>query len=87
MAIETKLLVTCLVLFAAALVYAVLRVSGAWYEHHVTRHDLIAESTRRRLDYLKAIADRDRELAEAQAAEMQPSVIFEDEESQLAQAA
>ncbi len=79
---ETKLLLTCLVILAAGLVYAVLRVSGAWYEHHVSRHDLVAESKRRRFAYLKAIADRDREMMEAQGA-----VIIENDEPQLAQAA
>ena len=87
MTIETKLLLTCLVIFAAGLAYAVLRVSGAWFEHHISRHDLIAESKRRRFAYLKAIADRDREMLEAQAAESQPSVIIEDDEPELAQAA
>jgi len=91
MPIETKLLLTCLVMFAVALAYAVLRVSGAWYAHHVERHDLIAESKRRRFAYLKAVADRDREMMQAQAAEVMGSVILEDDEPelepQLAQAA
>ena len=87
MPIETKLLLTCLVMFAVAMAYAVLRVSGAWFEHHVERHDLIAESKRRRFAYLKALADRDRELMEAQEAGSPESVIIEDDEPELAQAA
>ncbi|MFK7789592.1 MAG: hypothetical protein AB8C95_08910 [Phycisphaeraceae bacterium] len=88
MPIETKLLLTCLVLIAAAFAYAVLRVTGAWYEHHVERHDLIAESKRRRFAYLKALADRDRELMAAEEAEASHSVIIEDDdEPVLAQAA
>lgn len=78
---------TCLLLLAAALVYAVLRVVGAWYDHHVSRHDLIAESKRRRLAYLKSLADRERELADAQAAESHQSVIIEDDELEYAEAA
>ena len=87
MAIETKLLVTCLVLFGAALVYAVLKITGSWYDHHVSRHDLIAESKRRRFAYLKAIADRDRELAEAAEAEAHETVIIEGDAFEPAQAA
>jgi len=87
MAIETKLLVMCLVLLAVALVYAVLKMTGTWYGHHISRHDLIVESKRRRFAYLKALADRDRELAQAQAAEAQQSVLIEDEEVEPALAA
>lgn len=87
MPIETKLLVTCLVIFAVALAYAVLRVTGAWYEHHVGRHDLIAESKRRRFAYLKALADRDRDMMVASEAEAMDSIIIEDDEPEFAQAA
>lgn len=76
MTLETKLLIGCLVLLAVALVYAVLKVSAAWFDHHISRHDLIAESKRRRFAYQKALADRDREIAEAEAG---GSVIVEDE--------
>lgn len=84
---ETKLLVTCLVFIAAAFVYAVLRVSGSWYERHIEKHDLIAESKRRRFAYLKALAERDRELIEVEEAQAMQSVIIEDDEPQRAQAA
>lgn len=87
MTMEAKLLMTCLVLLAVALVYAVLKVSGAWHDHHVARHDLIAESKRRRFEYLRALAERDRKLSEAAEAEAQQSVIIEDDEPALAQAA
>lgn len=86
MPIETKLMLTCLIALAAGLVYAVLKMTSAWYEHHVTRHDLIAESKRRRLEYLKAIAERDRELQALEEAELEDAVI-EEEEPVLAQAA
>lgn len=87
MAIETKLMIFCLLALGAALVYGVLKMSSAWYEHHISRHDLVAESKRRRFAYLKAIADRDRQMLEMRAAELQDSVIIEDDEPQLAQAA
>jgi len=87
MTVESKLLVTCLVLLGVALVYAVLKMTSVWYDHHVSRHDLIAESKRRRFAYLKALADRDRALAQAQAAEAGASVIIEDEIAEPAQAA
>lgn len=83
MGIETKLLLACLLLLGTALVHAVLRVSGAWYEHHVTRHDLVAESKRRRYEYLKALADRDRALMEAEEAEHQATVTLEEEDEQV----
>lgn len=88
MPIETKLLLTCLVFIAASFAYAVLRVTGSWFDHHVQRHDLVAESKRRRFAYLKALADRDRELMEAEHAEANRSVIIDDDdEPVLAQAA
>ena len=81
------MLLTCLVLTAAAFVYAVLRVAGAWYEKHVAQHDLIAESKQRRLDYLKAVAEREQQLLAAEQAEAFDSIIIEDDEPSLAQAA
>ena len=77
MSIETKLFLTCMVLLAFAMIYAVLKVTGAWYDHHVSRHDLIAESKRRRFAYLRAVAERDRELAEVEAG---GSVVIEGDE-------
>jgi hypothetical protein len=76
MTLETKLLIGCLTLMAVALVYAVLKTCTAWYDHHIVRHDLIAESKRRRFEYQRAIAERDREIAEAEAG---GSVIIEEE--------
>jgi hypothetical protein len=87
MAIETKLMIFCLLALGVALVYGVLKVTSAWHEHHVSRHDLIAESKRLRYAYLKAIADRDREMLAMQEAEGEGSVIIDDDEPQLAQAA
>ena len=87
MAIETKLMIICLLALGAALVYGVLKVTSAWYEHHVSRHDLIAESTRRRHAYLKAIADRERAMQEIEEAEAMQSVTIEEDQPQLAQAA
>ena len=81
MSIETKLLVTCIVLLASALIYAVLKVTGAWYDHHVSRHDLIAESKRRRYAYLRALAERDREIMEANAIEAEGSIVIDDDEA------
>jgi hypothetical protein len=90
MSVETKLMLMCLLLLAAAFVYGVMKVLGAWVEHHLTRHDLIVESKQRRIDYRRALAERDRELMEAEMAEDQSNVIIEEEaadEPALAQAA
>ncbi|MBX2851161.1 MAG: hypothetical protein KTR15_05390 [Phycisphaeraceae bacterium] len=84
MAIETKLMMICLLALAAALVYGVLKVLGAWYEQSLARHDLVVESKRRRYAYFKALADREREI---QGEEAESSVIIEEDEPQLAQAA
>lgn len=54
----TKLLALGLIATAGTLITVVLRVLGAWTDHHIRRHDLIAESKRRRLDYFRAIAER-----------------------------
>ena len=87
MAIETKLMIICLLALGTALVYGVLKVTSTWYEHHVSRHDLIAESKRRRFAYLKAVADREREMLAIHEAEAEESVLIEEQEPQLAQAA
>ena len=87
MSVETKLMLTCLTALAALLVYGVLRVITAWYEHNIAKHDLIVNSKQRRYDYLKAIADRDRELMELEEQAIAGSVIIEDDETELAQAA
>lgn len=86
MPLETKLMLFCLIALAVGLVFGVLKVASAWYEHHVSRHDLIIESKRRRIAYLKALAERDRELRELEEAENAPITIEEDE-PELAQAA
>ena len=86
MPLETKLMLFCLIALAVGLVFGVLKVTGAWYEHHVSRHDLIAESKRRRNEYRRALAERDRELRELEEAEHGPIPIEEDE-TELAQAA
>ncbi|MEM9347067.1 MAG: hypothetical protein AAGB26_10665 [Planctomycetota bacterium] len=87
MTVETKLVLICLTLLAAAFVIGVLKVVGAWVEHHTSRHDLIVESKRKRIEYLRAVADRERELMALQEAEAEESIIIEDDEPQLAQAA
>ena len=87
MTVETKMLLTGLMLLGVVLVYGVLKVLGAWFEHHVARHDLVAESKRRRVEYLRALAERDREMIAAQEEEAHASVIIEDDEPMLAQAA
>ena len=85
MPLETKLMLFCLIALAMGLVFGVLKVAGAWYEHHVSRHDLVVESKRRRIAYLKALAER--ELRELEEAEHESISIEEDDEPELAQAA
>lgn len=87
MTVETKVMLICLTLLGLALVYGVLRVTGAWFEHHVARHDLIAESKRRRVEYLRALAERDREMMAMQEEEAEESVIIDSDGPELAQAA
>lgn len=58
MDMPTKLLALGLIVTAGTLVTVVLRILGAWTDHHIRRHDLIAESKRRRLDYFRAVAQR-----------------------------
>jgi len=59
MTFQTKLLMMALTLLAGGFALAYLRVLGAWANHHVSRHDLIAASRRRRNDYLKSLAERE----------------------------
>lgn len=87
MSFETKLMLICLTALAAIFVYGVLRVVSAWYENNISRHDLIVESKRRRYEYLKAITDRERELMALEEQASAESIIIEDEEPELAQAA
>ncbi|MEM6258523.1 MAG: hypothetical protein AAGI37_09455 [Planctomycetota bacterium] len=87
MTVETKLVLICLTLLAAAFVVGVLKVVGAWVEHHTSRHDLIVESKRRRVEYKRAVAEREREMIALQEAEAEESIIIEEDEPQLAQAA
>ena len=86
MPLDTKLTLFCLIALAVGLVFGVLKVAGAWYEHHMSRHDLIVESKRRRIAYLKALAERERELRELEEAEHE-SISIEEDEPELAQAA
>lgn len=60
MSIETKLLLLAVAAIGYCLVLGVMRVLGAWCDHHLSRHDLIVESKRRRLEYRIALAERDR---------------------------
>lgn len=89
MSIQTKLLIVCFVVMASALVLAVTRVLGAWAHHHTSRHDLIAESKRRRMAYQKALADRDNANAAGSVAIEQPGGVdvVDDASEALAQAA
>lgn len=87
MDVQTKLMLICLGVLGFTLVFGVLRVTAAWFEHHVSRHDLIVESKLRRYNYLKAIADRDRELQAMEEEAATDSIIIEDDEPVLAQAA
>lgn len=84
---KTNVVLICLILLGFALVLGVLRVLGAWYEYHITRHNLIVASKQRRYDYLKALAERDRELMALEGDEATGSIIIEDDEPALAQAA
>lgn len=58
MPLETKLLVVICVALATCLILAVTRVLGTWANHHISRHDLIVQSTRRRVAYYQAMAQR-----------------------------
>ena len=84
---KTKVMLFFLMLIGLAFTVGVLRVIGAWYAYHVKRHDLIVQSKRKRYDYFKAVADREREAMGMQESEALGSVIIEDEEPTLAQAA
>ena len=84
---QTKITLLCLTLLGLTLVIGVLRVLGAWYDHHVTRHNLIVESKQRRYDYFKAIAEREREALAMEEEEAMDSIVIEEDEPVLAQAA
>lgn len=87
MSTETKLMLAVAAVLVYALAYAFTRVLSAWSEHHLSRHDLIVASKQRRLDYLRAVAER-RQLEEAEEAEGNDTVIIDDDEpAELAQAA
>lgn len=58
MDLSTKIIALLLIASAGVFVTLVLRVLGAWSHYHVARHDLIAESKRRRLEYFRAVAER-----------------------------
>ncbi|MFN3168981.1 MAG: hypothetical protein ACE37H_18185 [Phycisphaeraceae bacterium] len=80
MAVETKLLIAFFVAVGAGLVIAVMRVLGAWADHHISRHDLVVESKRRRLEYFSAVAERQNALDTAAEAEEHGNVIIEGED-------
>ncbi len=80
MPLETRLMIGCFVALAAALVLAVTKVLGAWADHHISRHDLIVESRRRRLAYFNAVAERMSDITDEEAAD-NDSVIIEDEDN------
>lgn len=87
MDVQTKLMLICLTLLGLSLVIGVLKVSGAWFDHHVRRHDLIAQSKQRRYDFLKAKYDREQEIMAMEEEAAMDSIIIEDDEPVLAQAA
>ena len=58
MDLPTKLIILGLIGSAGVFVTVTLRVLGAWSNYHIRRHDLIAESKRRRLEYFRAVAER-----------------------------
>lgn len=84
---QTKVALLCLIALGLCFVTGVLRVIGTWYEHHVARHDLVVASKQRRYDYLKAVAERDRAIMAMEEEAMTDSIIIEDDEPALAQAA
>lgn len=81
MPLETKVLLACFVVIAAGLVLAVTRVLGAWADHHISRHDLIVESKRRRLEYFNAVAERENAFDSDQQQDGNDSVIIEDDDA------
>lgn len=81
MPLQTKLLIVFFVVLIAGLVTAVMRVLGAWADHHISRHDLIVESKRRRLEYFSAVAQRQDAMDDASERESHDSVIIDDDES------
>ena len=58
MDLSTKLLAVGVIASLGIFVAVVLRVLGAWSNYHIRRHDLIVESKRRRLEYFRAVAER-----------------------------
>ena len=84
---QTKIVLLCLTLMGLALVVGVLRVVGAWYDHHISRHDLVVQTKLQRYNYLKAIADREREAMAMEEEAASDSIILEDEAPELAKAA
>ncbi len=87
MLLETKLLIGCFVMLAAGLVFAVTKVLGAWAEHHITRHDLVVESRRRRLEYFKAVAERESADEDGQDVEFVDAQSSSDQDATYARAA
>lgn len=79
MTLETKLLIGCFVVLAYGMVLAISRVLGAWVDHHVTRHDLVVESKRRRLEYLRQLAEMDKQFEEEEGDEAGDVIIEQDE--------
>lgn len=83
MSVETKLLLICCVAGASALVYAVTRVLGTWFEHHIQRHDLIVASKQKRLEYYKALAERNNPQPKTDT----PGEVIEENDSVVVEAA
>jgi len=75
MSVETKLVLICMAAVAGAFVLAYFRVLGTWCEHHIQRHDLIVRSKQKRLDYYKALAERNK-------AAVEEAVVVEPEQAQ-----
>ena len=77
MPLETKLLIASIVVIAAGFVLAVTRVLGAWIENNTVRHDLIANSKRKRLEYMRSVAEREHAISGVAGND---SIIIEDDD-------
>ncbi|MEM1353587.1 MAG: hypothetical protein AAGC44_13845 [Planctomycetota bacterium] len=58
MDLTTKLVALAIIATVFIFVTFVLRVLGAWSNYQIRRHDLVAESKRRRIEYLRAVSER-----------------------------
>ena len=73
MATDTKLMLLCALILGGGMTLCILRVLGAWVDHHLQRHNLIVESKRRRAAYLMALAEREQAEMEELEIEDEPA--------------